>query len=79
MRILNTVFVVAVVGALTACSSPEKKAAQAAERSATAQAKVSEERLKMVDQYKACVSQAEEDAAKVEACDHILKAIESLK
>jgi len=65
--------------ALVGCSTPEEKAAYATRDAARADLKIKEERLKMIDQYKACVSDAGGDAQKAEACDSILKAIEALK
>ena len=56
----------------TACSSSEKRAHRA-------QAKVHNERLKLVDDYKKCLKKAGDDNAKVEACDQYLKAAEALK
>ncbi len=64
---------------LASCASPERKAAKAQQKAANAQADVSSERLKLVDQYKACVNDAGNDAAKVDACDTYLKAAEALQ
>lgn len=79
MRYLEILGLVTLTVLLVACSSPEKKAAKAAEQSAKAQASVAEERLKLVDEYKKCVSEAGEDKQKVEACDSYLKAAEALQ
>ena len=67
--------------ALSACSSPtpEERAARAKERSFSAQESIARERLKLVDQYRDCVIAAEEDIAKIEACDTYLRAAEALK
>ena len=65
--------------ALVGCSTPEEKAAYATRDAARADLKIKEERLKMIDQYKACVKDAGGYAQNTEACDGILKAIEALK
>jgi len=59
-------------GTLAACSSPQDDAARAQE-------KVSNERLKLIDQYRDCMKEAEGDSAKMSACDSYLKAAEALK
>ena len=56
----------------TACGSSERKANRA-------EARVHNERLKLVDQYKKCLKKAGEDKDKIEACDQYLKAAEALK
>lgn len=68
---------VAAVAMLTACSTPEERAAEAQERSFKADAKLKEKRLKMIDEYQKCVtSKAPEQA---ETCDYLLKAIEAVR
>lgn len=79
MRVTIIVCVTVVVGLMSGCSDPHEDAAEAQERSYEAQTKVSEERIKLVDQYKVCVTEAAGDNQKVEACDSYLKAAESLK
>ena len=72
----------AVLGlAVAACSSPtpEERAARAKESSFKAQESIARERLNLVDQYRDCVIEAEEDLMKIEACDTYLKAAEALK
>lgn len=56
---------------LFGCSSPQDRAYEAQER-------VHEERLKLIDEYKNCVEDADGDKAKTEACEQYLKAAESL-
>ena len=41
----------AAVGLCVACATPEEKAAEAAERSATAQARIAEKRLELVEDH----------------------------
>ena len=67
-----TIVALALAAVLGACSSPQDDAAKAQE-------KVSNERLELVEQYKECVDDADDDSAKVEACDTYLKAAEALK
>ena len=72
---MKSIFVIAIalaLGMLIACSSSQDKAYNA-------QRKVSEERLKLVDEYKKCVKKAGEDQDKIEACDKYLRAAEALK
>jgi outer membrane biogenesis lipoprotein LolB len=59
---------------LSACASatPEEKAY-------TAQEKVSNERLSLIEEYKGCIKAADADNAKVEACDSFLKAAKALQ
>ena len=67
------------MGLLAACSSPEKDAARAQERSYEAQENVALERLKLVEKYQVCVKDAGADTLKIEACDSYLRAAEALK
>jgi len=72
MRILITaVFIVALSG-LAACQS-------GAERAAEADADFKEERLKILQKYQECVDQAGGNEQKLKACEHYLKAIDSMK
>ncbi len=75
-----------VVGALAACASPQDKAAKGQEKAADWQDKAAkadpeprEERMKRLDEYKACVEEAGDDRAELEACDRTLKAVDALK
>ena len=72
MKLIRFTLLIFCVTLIGACQAPERRAYRA-------QTKISEERLKLVDQYKKCVNQAGEDKEKVEACDSYLKAAESLK
>ena len=63
---------IALCGFLAACSSPQDDAAEAQE-------KVSEERLKLIDQYRECMDAAEGDDTKMGECDSYLKAAEALQ
>jgi hypothetical protein len=72
MHISKMLAAVALCGLMAACSSPQDDAARAQEE-------VSNERLKLIDEYRACMNEAGGDNAKVEACDTYLKAAEALK
>lgn len=74
--------VVAALG--TGCASTEKKAAKAQQQTAAtdatqAEAAFVQKRLKLIEEYEACVKKAQGDAAQVEACDSYLKAVEAMK
>lgn len=79
MNVLKLVGVAILVGLLAGCASPEEKAAKAQERSYQAQESVAKRRLKLVDQYQACVKDAGGDKQKAAACDSYLRAAEALK
>ena len=79
MKLLKVLLIVAAVGLMTACASPEKRAYKAQAKSSDYQSKIAQERLKLVDDYKKCVKKAGEDRAKIEACDSFLKAAEALQ
>ena len=68
-----------IVGLLTACSSPEERAAEAQEGAFKAQESVAKRRLQLVDQYQSCVKDAAGNQQKAAACDSLLKAAEALK
>ena len=57
---------------LASCSSHQDKAYKA-------ERKVHEERLKLIDEYRACLKKSGENKEKIEACDQYLKAAEALK
>lgn len=79
MRHLSTVISLAVLSVLTACSSPQDRAAKAQQDSYEAQEEVARQRLELVDKYQDCVEEAAGNATKVEACDSYLRAAEALK
>lgn len=80
MRALTIVAFAFLAGTLAACSaSPQDRAAKAQERSYEAQEEAVQQRLKLVEQYQTCVTEAGADSAKVEACDSYLKAAEALR
>ncbi len=64
--------IIALALALSGCSSPQDKAYKAQEN-------VHNERLALIDKYKACLDKAGDDKMKAEACDQYLKAAEALK
>lgn len=57
---------------LSACASPEERAARADEE-------VSRQRLQLIEQHQTCVEEAAGDAQKVEACEVYLREAEALK
>ncbi len=77
---LRTLALIVVIAMLVAsCGSSQRRAAKADRKASQAQESVSKERLKLVDQYKACVSEAGDDQQKVGACETHLKAAEALQ
>ncbi len=68
-----------VVAPLMGCASAQDKAASAQRQSSQADLKIKQERLRMIDEYRKCVSDAGDDMMKADSCDRILKAIEALK
>ena len=79
MRYVTVVACAMLMGFAGACSSPNKDAARAQERSHKAQEEVAKERLRLVDKYQSCVKKASGDVEKIEACDSYLRAAEALK
>ena len=68
-----------IVGLLTACSTPQERAAEAQAGAYNAQEDVAKRRLQLVDQYQSCVKDAAGNQQKAAACDSLLKAAEALK
>ena len=79
MHILKTTLIVLATASLVACGGASRKASRAEAKSYKATASVSEERLRLVDEYRKCVSKAGSDTLKIEVCDSYLKAAEALK
>lgn len=79
MNFVKAIGVVAAIAVLAACSTPQERAAEAQEGAYKAQGKVSQERLKLVDKYQACVKDAADNQQKAAACESYLKAAEALK
>jgi len=79
MKIIKKIGVVAAIGLLTACATPQEKAANAQAGAYEAQEKIAKERLKLVDKYQACVNSAGADQQKAAACDSYLKSADALK
>jgi len=79
MNFAKLLGVATLTGLLVACASPEERAAEAQERSYKAQESVANRRLKLVDQYQACVKDAGGNQQKAAACDSYLRAAEALK
>jgi uncharacterized lipoprotein len=71
MDMRKSVLGVGIVVLLAACgSTPEEK-------KAAAEAELTEEKTKTMQEYKECVKKAKEDQAKLDACERLLKAIEA--
>ena len=79
MNLTKAIGVLAAIGLLAACSTPQERAAEAQEGAYDSQKKVADERLKLVDKYQSCVKDAGADQQKAAACDSYLKAAEALK
>jgi outer membrane biogenesis lipoprotein LolB len=79
MTILKMIAVAGAIGVLTACSTPQEKAADAQAGASEAQKEIAQERLKLVDNYQTCVKQAGADQQKAAACESYLKAADALK
>ena len=79
MNVLKLAVVVAVAGLLTACASPQDRAAEAQEAAYKAQEDVANRRIQLVNQYQSCIKDAGGDQQKAAACDSYLKAAEALK
>ena len=79
MRFLSLAGVAMLIGILTACSSPQERAAKAQAGASKAQEDVAKRRLQLVDQYQSCIKDAAGNQQKAAACDSLLKAAEALK
>lgn len=72
MKSIGVILLVLAFVVSLGCASPQDKAAKA-------QTKVSNERLKLVEDYKKCIKKAGADKAKAEQCESFLKAADALK
>lgn len=80
MDLIRTLAIAAACsGLLTACSTPQDRAAKAQESAYDAQEDVAKKRLQLVETYQRCVNDAGADQQKAAACDSYLKAAEALK
>ena len=71
MHILKPLLIVGIVSFLVACgSSPQQK-------KDTAEARHTEEKTKTLKEYKECINKAKQDTAKLDACEYLLKAIDT--
>lgn len=69
MGIVKSIIVVSAMAVLVACgSSPEQK-------KDIAEARLTEEKTKTMQEYKDCIKKAKQDTAKLDACERLLKAI----
>ena len=69
MKASNVLLTLSLAVLLTACgSSPEQKKAKA-------DAKLTEEQTKTMQEYKSCIKKAKTDESKLDACERLLKAL----
>lgn len=72
MKFIKICLVVIVSGVMLACATPEEKAYES-------QTAVNEERLDLIEQYKACAEKAEKNKTDGAECEKYLKATDALK
>lgn len=71
MPFIKSLITISAITLLVACgSSPQQKKDMA-------EAKYTEEKTKTMQEYKACVKKAKEDTQKLDACERLLKAIDT--
>lgn len=69
MHILKSLVVIATITLLVACgNSPQQK-------KDIAEARLMEEQTKTIKEYKECIEDADEDKAKLDACERLLKVV----
>ena len=71
MRMKEWICVIAIVALVAGCGGSQRKANRT-------EAKVNNERLDLVEDYKKCMEDAGDDEVAWEACDSYLKAAEAL-
>jgi hypothetical protein len=69
MNISKAALIAALVVAVSACGSAERKKNKA-------EAAYTDEKTKTMQEYKSCVKKAKEDQAKLDACERLMKANE---
>ena len=79
MNLVRLAVITSAIALLTACSTPQERAANAQAGASKAQEEVAQRRLQLVDQYQKCVKDAAGNQQKAAACDSLLKAAEALK
>lgn len=79
MNLVKPAVIAFMISLLTACSTPQERAADAQAGAYNAQEDVAKRRLQLVDQYQSCVKDAAGNQQKAAACDSLLKAAEALK
>jgi len=72
MKFMKIFLVVIAAGLMFACATPEEKAYKS-------QTAVNQERLKLIDQYKNCMKNAEKNKTEGTECEQYLKAADALK
>lgn len=72
MKFMKIFLLVIVSGVMLACASPEEKAYES-------QTAVNEERLDLIEQYKACEEKTEKNKTDDAECEKYLKAADALK
>ncbi len=78
-RLAMALVMVVPLGLIVSCSSPEERAAKSQQRAYEAQEDLVKERLRLVEQYRECVTASSGDDLKLKACDSYLKSAEALK
>ena len=74
MRWMILVLAAALCFGLSSCGKSTKKKVEESEMKSK-----SEVRTKLRDEYKACITKADGDAAKIQECESLLKAAEKVK
>ena len=72
MKSIYMFLIACLVGLTLACSSPQHRAYEA-------EAKVNQEKLRLVQEYQKCLKEAGDNNAMKEACESYLKQVEALK
>ena len=79
MNFVKPAVIAFLIALLTACSTPQERAADAQAGAYNAQEDVAKRRIQLVDQYQSCIKDAAGDQQKAASCDSLLKAAEALK
>jgi hypothetical protein len=79
MNVIKIFGIAVCVGLLSACSTPQDRAAEAQEGAYKAQEQVAKQRLELTEKYQKCVKDAGGNQQKAASCESYLKAAEALK
>ena len=80
MQLFKTITIILVVLSfitLASCSSAERRSSRAATKTYKSQTELNERKMKLVDQYQACIKKSK-TAEESENCDSYLRAAEGL-